>query len=92
MRSRCLSSKTAFFLLAVALLTAASPSQAQFGPVYWRDAQSPFTPGDGAIAGGPGSDPTPNSPMYICRARFEGSNTPGKWVKGNCNIAFVGKE
>jgi len=92
MRSRCLSSKIAFFLLAVALLTAASPSQAQFGPVYWRDAQSPFTPGDGAIAGGPGSDPTPNSPMYICRARFEGSNTPGKWVKGNCNIAFGGKE
>jgi hypothetical protein len=30
--------------------------------------------------------------MYICRARIEGSVTPGKWVKGNCNIAFGGKE
>ena len=30
--------------------------------------------------------------MYICRARIGGSITPGKWVKGNCNIAFGGKE
>jgi hypothetical protein len=30
--------------------------------------------------------------MYICRARIGGSVTPGKWVKGNCNVAFDGKE
>lgn len=84
---------TRFFLPCVfALLVTSTLCRAQFGPVYWRDAQSPFTPGNGAISGGPGSDPNPNSPMYICRARFEGSTTPGKWVKGNCNIAFGGKE
>jgi len=84
---------TQSFLLAFFLFLISSVlSHAQFGPVYWRDAQSPYTPGDGAISGGPGSDPNPNSPMYICRARFEGSTTPGKWVKGNCNIAFGGKE
>ncbi len=78
------------FWLCAALCSA--PGQGYPGPIVWRDADSPFTPGQGAIVGGPGSAPEPNSPMYICRARIGGSITPGKWVKGNCNIAFGGKE
>ncbi len=42
--------------------------------------------------GGPGSDPNPGTPMYICRARVQGSLVPGKWVQGNCNVAFGGSE
>src|SRR6202043_2533249 len=38
--------------------------------ITWRPVQSPFTPdqSNGAIAGGPGSDPNPGTPMFICRA------------------------
>jgi hypothetical protein len=42
--------------------------------------------------GGPGNDPNPGSPMYICRSRYQGSTQPGKWVRGNCNIAYGGQE
>jgi hypothetical protein len=62
--------------------------------IRWDPVQSPFTPdqANGAIAGGPGSDPNPNTPMFICRAQIQGSVVPGKWVQGNCNIAFGGSE
>ncbi len=30
--------------------------------------------------------------MYVCRAQVQGSVTPGKWVKGNCNVAYNGSE
>jgi hypothetical protein len=59
--------------------------------ITWQPARSPFTP-NGAIMGGPGADPNPGTPMYICRARFQGSMVPGKWVQGNCNVAFGGSE
>ena len=62
--------------------------------ITWRAVNAPFTPdaGNGAIAGGPGADPNPGTPMYICRARVQGSLVPGKWVQGNCNVAFGGSE
>jgi Protein of unknown function (DUF3421) len=75
--------------------TFALPQQVEHYPrngIAWRDVQSPFTPGPGAIVGGPGNAPEPGSPMYVCRASVEGSVIPGKWVKGNCNVAFGGKE
>jgi hypothetical protein len=59
--------------------------------ISWQPARSPFTP-NGAIMGGPGADPNPGTPMYICRARIQGSMVPGKWVQGNCNVAFGGSE
>jgi hypothetical protein len=62
--------------------------------ISWRPVNSPFTPdaSQGAIAGGPGNDPNPGTPMYLCRARVQGSLTPGKWVPGNCNVPFGGSE
>jgi hypothetical protein len=60
--------------------------------VVWRDAQAPFTPGAGAIIGGPGNAAEPGSPLYLCRANVGSSVTPGKWVKGNCNVAYGGRE
>jgi Protein of unknown function (DUF3421) len=62
--------------------------------ITWRRVQSPFTPdqSNGAIAGGPGSDPNPGTPMFICRAQIQGSVVPGKWVQGNCNVPFGGSE
>jgi hypothetical protein len=62
--------------------------------ITWQAANAPFTPdaGAGAIAGGPGSDPNPNAPLYICRANIQGNLVPGKWVQGNCNIPFGGAE
>jgi len=62
--------------------------------ITWRPVRSPFTPdaANGAIMGGPGSDPNPGTPMYICRAQIQGSIVPGKWVQGNCNIPFGGSE
>jgi len=60
--------------------------------ISWKDAQSPFTPGAGAIVGGPGNAPEPGAPMFVCRAQVESSLVPGKWVKGNCNVAYGGKE
>ena len=62
--------------------------------ISWQPVTSPFTPdaNQGAIAGGPGNDPNPGTPMFICRARIQGSLTPGKWVQGNCNVPFGGSE
>jgi hypothetical protein len=62
--------------------------------IRWQRVNSPFTPdaSNGAIMGGPGSDPNPGTPMYICRASIQGSITPGKWVQGNCNVPFGGGE
>ncbi len=60
--------------------------------VSWQRARSPFTPGAGAIVGGPGNDPNPGAPMYVCRAQDGGSLVPGKWVGGNCNVAFNNSE
>jgi hypothetical protein len=71
------------------------PAQKAWYPgqsIVWQNAQSPYTPSDGAIVGGPGADPDPGSPMYVCRAMYRGSRTPGKWVKGNCNISYGGRE
>ena len=72
---------------------------AQRGPspgrrISWQRVQAPFSPnpGEGAIAGGPGNDPNPGSPMYVCRALVQGSMVPGKWVQGNCNVAFGNSE
>jgi len=61
-------------------------------PITWRDVRAPFTPGIGAIIGGPGNGPEPGTPMYICRAQVQGSVQPGKWVGGNCNVPFNGSE
>ncbi|HXP07018.1 MAG TPA: DM9 repeat-containing protein, partial [Acidobacteriaceae bacterium] len=62
--------------------------------IRWRQVQAPFTPdqSNGAIAGGPGSDPNPGTPMFICRAQIQGSVVPGKWVQGNCNVPYGGSE
>jgi hypothetical protein len=62
--------------------------------ITWQRVQSPFTPDSASnpIVGGPGSDPNSGTPMYICRARVQGSLVPGKWVQGNCNVAFGGSE
>ena len=87
-------------LLALALMSFGGVSlTAQNGmrpgqSISWRSVTSPFTPdaNQGAIMGGPGSDPNPGTPMFICRARVQGSLTPGKWVQGSCNVAFGGSE
>src|SRR5579862_2878279 len=90
---RLIFSLAAFFLCT--FLTAAQDAQVtgRYGrDIRWRDAHAPFTPGIGAIIGGPGAAPEPGAPMYICRAQVQGSVTPGKWVKGNCNVAFGDSE
>ena len=84
-------------LAATVVVCAAVPAEAQDGwypgqSVRWRAARAPFTPGSGAIQGGPGNDPNPGSPMYVCRAQDQGSLVPGKWVGGNCNVAFNNRE
>jgi hypothetical protein len=86
-----------FVLLTAVLSCIGVPVMAQNGmypgqSIRWQRAQSPFTPGPGAIQGGPGSDPNPGSPMYVCRAQDQGSLVPGKWVGGNCNVAFNNAE
>jgi hypothetical protein len=62
--------------------------------IRWNRVQSPFSPdqSNGAIAGGPGSDQNPGTPMFLCRAQVQGSVVPGKWVQGNCNVAYGGSE
>jgi hypothetical protein len=61
--------------------------------ITWQQVRSPFTPdANSAIVGGPGADPNPGTPMYLCRAQVEGSLVPGKWVQGNCNVPFGGSE
>ncbi len=60
--------------------------------VHWQDQRSPDAPGEGAVVGGPGDSPEPNSPLYVCRASYQGSTQPGKWVKGNCNVTYNSKE
>jgi hypothetical protein len=75
------------------------PPQAPIAPpavgpssVTWQSAQAPFTPGAGAIEGGPGDGPTPDSPLYICRAGAGGGLYPGKWIQGQCSISYGGRE
>jgi hypothetical protein len=86
------------FVLTIVLLGWSSVSlMAQNGrypgqSVRWQRAQSPFTPGAGAIVGGPGNGPEPGTPMYVCRAQDQGSVVPGKWVNGSCNVAFNNSE
>ena len=58
----------------------------------WRPVRAPFLPDAGVIAGGPGDAPEPGSPMFICRTSVGGSLAPGKWIKGNCNVAYGGRE
>jgi hypothetical protein len=86
-------------LLPLLLCCCSAPTHAQNGAmlgqsITWQPARSPFTPdaSSGAIMGGPGADPNPGTPMYICRARVQNSMVPGKWVQGNCNVAFGGSE
>ena len=85
-------------LLAVLMSCCALEVRAQIGmpgqSIAWRGVNAPFTPdaGSGAIMGGPGSDPRPGTPMFLCRARAGGAVVPGKWVQGNCNVAVGGKE
>ncbi len=82
----------AVFFSCVPAWLAAQNGQAFGRSISWQRARSPFTPGAGAVEGGPGNDPNPGSPMYICRAQFQGSLVPGKWVQGNCNVAFGNAE
>jgi hypothetical protein len=82
-------------MLTSCCLSATAQKDAMYGrSIRWQPAQSPFSPdqSNGAIAGGPGSDPNPNAPMFICRAQIQGSTVPGKWVQGNCNVAYGGSE
>lgn len=74
-----------------AIAMAQFPSNPQQS-LRWQSARAPYVPGAGAVAGGPGNSPDPNSPMFICRTQVQGSVTPGKWVKGNCNVAYGGRE
>jgi len=71
-----------------------TPIAPPLGPssVTWQSEQAPFTPGAGAIIGGPGDGPTPGSPLYICRAGAGGGLYPGKWIQGQCSIAYGGRE
>lgn len=78
----------ALFLLLGCVLLFASPTRAQNTTlsgrsITWRPVRSPFTPdaNNGAIVGGPGSDPNLGTPMYICRAQIQGAVVPGKWFK-----------
>ena len=80
----------AFLFVSMGLM--AQPGWYPGQSVSWQRAQSGFSPGRGAIAGGPGNDPTPGTPMYVCRGQDGGSLVPGKWVRGNCNVAFNGSE
>ncbi len=66
----------------------APPGPYQPGPssVSWQSAQSPFTPGEGAIKGGTGKGSKPNQPLYVCRAYFNGALLPGKWMGGQCSV------
>jgi len=59
--------------------------------IAWQNAQSPFTPGEGAIVGGPGAGPEQGTPMYICRAMYQGSMTPGKWVKETATFPMAAR-
>ena len=43
-----------------------------------------------AVVGG--SQYNPNSVFYICRANYRGSLQPGKFLGGNCNIGWGGRE
>ena len=70
-----------------------NPNQPPPGPyepgpssVSWQAVQSPFTPGAGAVMGGPGNGPKPGAPLYVCRAYYDGALYPGKWIEGKCSI------
>ena len=86
----------AFAVLAVATLwPLATSAQSWSDPqraLRWQSTRAPYSPGPRTIAAGLGNDPEPGAPMYLCRAMVEGSLVPGKWVKGNCNLAYGGRE
>ena len=65
---------------------------AQNPGLQWHPHVSPNVPGDGAIFGGPGDGPERNSPLFVCRTSVQGTTQPGKWVNGNCDVLFHGKE
>lgn len=89
--------KTSLVVAAFCALGASVPVHAQYPPwypgqrIYWQPAQSPYTPGDGAIMGGPGNDPNPGSPMYICRSRYEGSVQPGSGFGGTATLRMAAR-
>jgi len=61
--------------------------------VTWQSARAGDTPGPGAIRGGPGYGPDPDTPLYLCRAGDRGGGLfPGKWIQGKCSIALDGRE
>ncbi len=60
--------------------------------IHWERQDAAETPAHGAVVGGPGDAPEHGSPLFICRAEEAGGLHPGKWVKGNCNIAYEGRE
>ncbi len=72
----------------------APPGPYQPGPssVSWQAAQSPFTPGAGAITGAGGKGSKPNEPLYVCRAYYNNALLPGKWLSGQCSVSYNGKE
>ncbi len=74
------------------LLAVPQSAKAQGGGVQWHPQVSPNAPGNGAIVGGPGDAPKPGSPLYVCRAAVQGGTHPGKWVNGDCDVPFGGKE
>jgi len=80
---------TAFVLVLIVRLPSAN---AQNPSLQWQQQQAPATPGNEAIIGGPGDAPEQDSPLYVCRAAHGEGLYPGKWVKGNCNIAVDGQE
>lgn len=75
----------------LSLLTTGS-AIAQNSGVHWQQQVSPQEPDNGAVVGGPGDAPEPNSPLFVCRATYEGGTQPGKWVKGNCNVTYNSRE
>jgi len=79
-------------LLSMASFLTIQFAMAQGGGVQWHPQVSPNAPGNGAIAGGPGDAPQHGAPLYVCRASVQGGTQPGKWVNGDCDVPFGGKE
>ena len=73
-------------------LSTAEFAIAQNSNIYWQEQASPQQPANGAVVGGPGDAPEPNSPLFVCRAVYQASTQPGKWVKGNCNVTYNSRE
>ena len=89
-RKTCLSAPALLFAMGV-LMTSQSASRTGRWCAMAPSCRARY-PGIGAIVGGPGDSPAPNSPLYVCRAAYQGGTQPGKWVKGNCNITYDSKE